>query len=78
MGLVNAVVPLAELESETLAWCREILRNRRGVGFVFVLDRCSTSRNCRSAFGLCASADVECGCPPVAQPDCHPDVQGCA
>ena len=26
MGLVNKVVPLAELESETVAWCREILR----------------------------------------------------
>lgn len=25
MGLVNRVVPLAELEKETLAWCREIL-----------------------------------------------------
>ncbi|HEY3235668.1 MAG TPA: 1,4-dihydroxy-2-naphthoyl-CoA synthase [Polyangiaceae bacterium] len=27
MGLVNTVVPLAELEKETVAWCREILRN---------------------------------------------------
>ncbi len=27
MGLVNAVVPLAELERETLGWCREILKN---------------------------------------------------
>ncbi len=27
MGLVNAVVPLAELERETIEWCREILRN---------------------------------------------------
>ncbi len=27
MGLVNTVVPLAELEAETLAWCREILAN---------------------------------------------------
>jgi naphthoate synthase len=25
MGLVNAVVPLAELESETVNWCREML-----------------------------------------------------
>lgn len=25
MGLVNAVVPLAELEAETLRWCREML-----------------------------------------------------
>jgi len=25
MGLVNAVVPLADLEKETVAWCREIL-----------------------------------------------------
>ncbi len=25
MGLVNRVVPLAELEAETVAWCREIL-----------------------------------------------------
>ena len=25
MGLVNAVVPLAELESETVRWCREML-----------------------------------------------------
>jgi len=25
MGLVNAVVPLEQLESETLAWCREML-----------------------------------------------------
>jgi naphthoate synthase len=25
MGLVNAVVPLAELERETVDWCREIL-----------------------------------------------------
>ena len=27
MGLVNKVVPLAELEAETLRWCREILRH---------------------------------------------------
>jgi naphthoate synthase len=27
MGLVNAVVPLAELEAETIQWCREILAN---------------------------------------------------
>jgi naphthoate synthase len=27
MGLVNAVVPLAELESETLKWAREILQH---------------------------------------------------
>ena len=27
MGLVNAVVPLAELEAETLKWCREMLQN---------------------------------------------------
>jgi naphthoate synthase len=27
MGLVNAVVPLAELEVETLRWCREMLAN---------------------------------------------------
>ena len=27
MGLVNAVVPLAQLESETINWCREILQN---------------------------------------------------
>ena len=27
MGLVNAVVPLDRLEEETVAWCREILRN---------------------------------------------------
>ncbi|RMF16514.1 MAG: 1,4-dihydroxy-2-naphthoyl-CoA synthase [Gammaproteobacteria bacterium] len=27
MGLVNTVVPLAELEQETVKWCREILRN---------------------------------------------------
>jgi len=27
MGLVNAVVPLAELEEETLRWCRQILRH---------------------------------------------------
>ncbi len=27
MGLVNAVVPLAQLEEETVAWCREMLRN---------------------------------------------------
>lgn len=26
-GLVNAVVPLAELESETVSWCREILQH---------------------------------------------------
>jgi naphthoate synthase len=26
MGLVNAVVPLARLEEETVSWCREILR----------------------------------------------------
>lgn len=26
MGLVNTVVPLAELEAETVKWCREILR----------------------------------------------------
>lgn len=26
MGLVNAVVPLAELETETVAWCRRMLR----------------------------------------------------
>lgn len=27
MGLVNTVVPLAELEAETLQWCREMLAN---------------------------------------------------
>ncbi len=27
MGLVNAVVPLADLEAETIRWCREILAN---------------------------------------------------
>lgn len=27
MGLVNCVVPLADLENETLNWCREILRH---------------------------------------------------
>ncbi len=27
MGLVNAVVPLADLEKETVKWCREILRH---------------------------------------------------
>lgn len=27
MGLVNAVVPLAKLEEETIKWCREILAN---------------------------------------------------
>jgi naphthoate synthase len=27
MGLVNAVVPLRELEAETIAWCKEILAN---------------------------------------------------
>lgn len=27
MGLVNTVVPLAQLEEETLRWCREILAN---------------------------------------------------
>ena len=26
MGLVNHVVPLARLEEETVAWCREILQ----------------------------------------------------
>lgn len=27
MGMVNTVVPLAELEAETVAWCREILQH---------------------------------------------------
>ncbi|MCA9787203.1 MAG: 1,4-dihydroxy-2-naphthoyl-CoA synthase, partial [Candidatus Cloacimonetes bacterium] len=27
MGLVNTVVPLARLEEETVAWCREMLAN---------------------------------------------------
>ena len=27
MGLVNAVVPLAELETETVRWCRQILHH---------------------------------------------------
>ena len=27
MGLVNAVVPLEELEAETVSWCREMLRH---------------------------------------------------
>ncbi len=27
MGLVNTVVPLEQLETETLVWCREVLRN---------------------------------------------------
>ncbi len=27
MGLVNTVVPLVELESETVSWCREMLKN---------------------------------------------------
>jgi naphthoate synthase len=26
MGLVNAVVPLAQLEAETLQWCQEMLK----------------------------------------------------
>ena len=26
MGLVNTVVPLEELEEETVRWCREMLR----------------------------------------------------
>jgi naphthoate synthase len=28
MGLINAVVPLASLETETLRWCRRILESR--------------------------------------------------
>jgi naphthoate synthase len=27
MGLVNTVVPITELEAETVSWCREMLRN---------------------------------------------------
>mgnify|MGYP006281948399 FL=1 len=27
MGLVNTVVPVKELEAETVSWCREMLRN---------------------------------------------------
>ncbi|MFM7979024.1 MAG: enoyl-CoA hydratase-related protein, partial [Candidatus Fonsibacter sp.] len=27
MGLVNKVVPISELEAETVSWCREILRH---------------------------------------------------
>ncbi|HIE53686.1 MAG TPA: 1,4-dihydroxy-2-naphthoyl-CoA synthase, partial [Chromatiaceae bacterium] len=27
MGLVNAVVPLEELEEETIAWCRRMLKH---------------------------------------------------
>ena len=27
MGLVNTVVPIAELEAESVSWCREMLRN---------------------------------------------------
>jgi naphthoate synthase len=27
MGLINTVVPLEDLEKETVKWCREILRN---------------------------------------------------
>jgi naphthoate synthase len=27
MGLINTVVPLAELENETVSWCREMLKN---------------------------------------------------
>jgi len=27
MGLVNTVVPVAQLEAETVSWCREMLRN---------------------------------------------------
>ena len=27
MGLINTVVPLAQLEAETVSWCREMLRN---------------------------------------------------
>ncbi len=27
MGLVNTVVPVADLENETVSWCREMLRN---------------------------------------------------
>jgi naphthoate synthase len=27
MGLVNTVVPLAQLEQETVRWCREMLQN---------------------------------------------------
>ena len=27
MGLVNAVVPLAQLQAETVSWCRKMLRH---------------------------------------------------
>ena len=27
MGLVNKVVPLAELETETVSWCREMMQH---------------------------------------------------
>ncbi len=27
MGMINTVVPIAELEAETVSWCREMLRN---------------------------------------------------
>jgi len=27
MGLINTVVPISELEAETVSWCREMLRN---------------------------------------------------
>ena len=36
MGLVNTVVPLADLEVETVAWCREML--------ALCPSRCASSR----------------------------------
>lgn len=41
MGLVNTVVPLAQLEQETLVWCREV---RDGEGRVGDLRRSRCQR----------------------------------
>ena len=40
MGLVNTVVPVSELEAETVSWCREMLRHSP-----MALDRKSTRLN---------------------------------
>jgi enoyl-CoA hydratase/carnithine racemase len=58
MGLVNTVVPLAQLEAETLVWCREV---RAGGG-----GGCVSSMRC-----MCAPALSQLQCRHVHMPVGH-------
>ena len=49
MGLVNKVVPLAELETETVSWCREILQHSP---IALRLLKSSLNADCDGQLGL--------------------------